>query len=227
MPARKPPDRENQRYRTRKDLIAAAARLMKNGRKPTLDEVAEAALVSRATAYRYFPNVEALLVEAPLDLAVPDGAALFANDPSDDPEERVDRAEAAMHRTVFENEVAIRLMLASALTRAAEGQADSPVPLRQNRRTPLIEAALAPARGRLSKGSYERLRAALAMIFGSESMVVFRDVLRCDETTAREVKSWAVRALVRAALDESRARADREQKYQPRQGRRSDRGHAA
>ena len=44
------------------------------------------------------------------------------------------------------------------------------------------------------------------MIFGSESMVVFRDVLRLDEKTAREVKSWAVRALVRAALADSRAR---------------------
>jgi hypothetical protein len=70
----------------------------------------------------------------------------------------------------------------------------------------LIDAALAPARTRFKKGSYGRLRAALAMIFGSESMVVFRDVLRLDETVARDVKSWAVRALVRAALAESRAR---------------------
>ena len=49
----------------------------------------------------------------------------------------------------------------------------------------------------------ERLCAALAMIIGSESMIVFRDVMRVDEKTAREVKSWAVRALVRAALQES------------------------
>jgi AcrR family transcriptional regulator len=204
MPDTKP-ERANQRYRTRKDLIAAAARLMKDGRKPTLEEVAEAALVSRATAYRYFPNVEALLVEAPLDIAAPDGEALFANDPSIDPEERIDKAEAAMHRLAFEHEGAIRLMLAAALARTAAGSVDGAVPLRQNRRTPLIDAALAPARSRFKKASYEKLRAALAMIFGSESMVVFRDVLRLDEKDARAVKSWAVRALVRAALDESRA----------------------
>ena len=203
-----PPERGNQRYRTRKDLIAAAARLMSNGRKPSLEEVAEVALVSRATAYRYFPNIEALLVEASFDLAVPDGEALFADDPSVDPEERVDKAEAAMHRMVFENEAALRLMLASALARAAEGPADGAVPLRQNRRTPLIEAALAPARGRFRGGSYAKLRAALAMIFGPESMVVFRDVLRLDDEAAREVKGWAARALVRAALDESRSGGD-------------------
>ena len=92
----KPPERTNQRYRTRKDLITAAARLMREGRKPTLEDVAAAALVSRATAYRYFPNVESLLVEASIDVTVPDGEALFAGEPSGDPEERIDKAEAAM-----------------------------------------------------------------------------------------------------------------------------------
>jgi AcrR family transcriptional regulator len=200
MPQTAPTERTNQRYRTRKDLISAASRLMKNGRKPTLDEVAEAALVSRATAYRYFPNIEALLVEASVDLATPDSAALFADDSSNDPETRVDQAEAAMHRMTFDNESAIRLMLAATLTQA---DGEDGVPRRQNRRTSLIEAALAPARDRFKESSYERLKAALALIFGSESMVVFRDVLQLDENTAREVKSWTVRALVRAALAES------------------------
>jgi AcrR family transcriptional regulator len=203
MPAAKPLARANQRYRARKDLIAAAARLMKDGRKPNLEEVAEAAYVSRATAYRYFPNIDALLSEALVDITVPDGETLFAHDPSADPELRVDRAEAAMHRAVFDNEAAIRLMLSAALARAST--ADDSLPLRQNRRTPLIASALAPARKRFSKSTYDRLVAALAMIFGSESMVVFRDVLRLDEKAARAVKSWAVRALVRAALDESRS----------------------
>ena len=205
MPNDKPSlRRQNQRYRTRKDLVAAAARLMRDGRKPSLEEIAEAALVSRATAYRYFPNVEALLVEASFDLAVPDGETLFAGDPSVDPEERVDKAEAAMHRMVIENEAALRLMLAAALVRGAETSAKEAVPLRQNRRTPLIETALAPARGRFTRGTYARPRAALAVIFGPEAMVVFRDVLRLDDGTARRVKSWAARALVRAALEESR-----------------------
>ncbi len=205
----KPPERTNQRYRTRKDLITAAARLMREGRKPTLEDVAAAALVSRATAYRYFPNVESLLVEASIDVTVPDGEALFAGEPSGDPEERIDKAEAAMHRSVFDNEILVRLMLASTVTRrteSADGAAGAMVPVRQNRRTPLIDAALAPARGRFDDEPYQLLRAALALVFGSESMIVFRDVLQMDEQTARCVKSWAVRALVRAALAQSQPR---------------------
>ena len=63
--------RANQLRRTRKDLLQAAARLMREGRHPSLDEVAEAAMVSRATAYRHFPDVSALLVEATLDIDTP------------------------------------------------------------------------------------------------------------------------------------------------------------
>ena len=205
MPAAAKP-RNNQHLRTRKDLLLAAARLLKEGRKPTMDEVAEAALVSRATAYRYFPRLESLLVEAPLDGAAPDASSFFAADSSADPEERLDRAEAAMHQMTYQNEPQLRLMLANALAAGSPEEARNAAPSRQNRRTPLIEAALAPARGRFSNSAYENLRASLALVFGTEAMVIFRDVVPISESRARQVKSWAIRALVRAALQESKSR---------------------
>lgn len=196
--------RANQRLRTRKDLLVAAAQLLKKGRSPSMDEVAAAALVSRATAYRYFPSLDTLLAEAPLEGEVPQPDALFANDPSTDPEERIDRAEAALHQMVYANLPQLRRMLATSLS--GNGQRDGGMPKRQNRRTPLIEAALAPARERFDAASYRRLCRALALIFGTESMIVFADILGLGERTARDVKSWAARALVRAALQESQSR---------------------
>jgi AcrR family transcriptional regulator len=198
-------DRSRQRLRARRDLLRAAGRILKEGRKPTIEEVAEDALVSRATAYRYFPNIEALLIEAPLEMAVPDPERLFIDDSSADPGDRLDKAEAALHEVVYQNEAQLRILLANRLEQRLQTQREDDSPVRQNRRTALIEAALAPARNRLAEGSHKRLCAALALIFGTESMVVFRDVLDLDEKTAREVKSWAIRALVRAALRESRA----------------------
>jgi AcrR family transcriptional regulator len=190
----------NQELRTRKDLLLAASRLMRQGRKPSMDEVAEEALVSRATAYRHFPSIDALLVEAPIDAAVRDPAEIFASDASDDVEARIDRAEASVHEVCYQNEAQLRIVLANSIGR---NMADDTLPKRQNRRTPLIEAALAPSRHRLRDDDYERLCAALAMIFGPESMIVFRDVIRINQEKARAVKSWAVRALVRAALEAS------------------------
>jgi hypothetical protein len=75
------------------------------------------------------------------------------------------------------------------------------VPVRQNRRLPLIEEALAPVRAQLDAGDYERLCAALALVMGTESMVVFQDVLQMAETDAQDVTAWAVQALLQAALD--------------------------
>jgi AcrR family transcriptional regulator len=203
--SRAAPSRDNQRRRTRKDLLAAAARLLKSGRTPTMDDVAEEAMVSRATAYRYFPTIEALLVEAPLDDLVPAPEEVFARDNSNDAAARVIKAEAALHEVIYRNQAPLRLMLAVSLQRSIADDADG-TPLRQNRRIPLIEAALAPARERLTPAAYHKLCAALALIFGTESMIVFADVLGVDEKTARRVKHWAARALVEAALGEASGR---------------------
>jgi AcrR family transcriptional regulator len=189
-------ERQGQKSRTRKDLLRAAARLMEDGRTPTLEEVAEAAMVSRATAYRYFPGVEALLTEAALDVAMPDGETFFADDPSPEPLERLLRADAAVAAMIRENEPALRAMLIHSLQQGfAAGGAG--LPLRQNRRTPLIEAALAPAQ--FAPWVRDRLAKALALVIGTESMLAFKDVLALPDDEADAVRRWMIRALVEAA----------------------------
>ena len=111
--------RPNQRTRTRKDLLQAAARLLKQGRTPTLDEVAEEALVSRATVYRYFPSVEALLVETAVDVAVPEPGELFRDETSRDPVARL---------LLFG--VPVIAFLALGLTRNPRAISRTPLPLR-------------------------------------------------------------------------------------------------
>ena len=114
--------RPNQKTRTRKDLLQAASRLMKQGRTPTLEEVAEEALVSRATAYRYFPSVEALLVEAAVDVAVPEPAELFRDDASRDPVARLQRVETALYDMILANEPPLRTMLAHTIQQGMSGR---------------------------------------------------------------------------------------------------------
>lgn len=193
--------RANQKRRTRKALLEAAAWLMKDGRRPSFDEVAEEALVSRATAYRYFTGIEPLLLEASLDIAMP-GPELFARDSSDNVADRVIRAEAAVARMVKSNETALRMMMVNALQASLVGDSVS-VPARQNRRTPLIEAALAPLRRSLEPAAVERLAQALALVVGTEAHLVFRDVLQLDDEQAGAVKRWMIAALVEAALRRS------------------------
>ena len=184
--------RPNQKSRTRKDLLRAAARLMKEGRSLSLEEIAEEALVSRATAYRYFSGVEALLVEAALDVAMPDDS-FFADDDGGDPVARLLRADHAVATVVHDNAPALRAMLMHSLQRGLDG---SGLPVRQNRRTPLIEQALAPVRDRLAPADFTRLAQALALVIGTESMLVFRDVLAIGDDEAAAVRAWMIRTLV-------------------------------
>jgi AcrR family transcriptional regulator len=189
------PGRPNQKMRTRKDLLLAAARLLKQGRKPSLEEIAAEALISRATAYRYFPNVDALLLEASLDVAVPGPDELFDGFASSDVVARLERVDTALYEMMQANEAALRLMLAQSLAPRDDGS----LPARQNRRTPLIEAALEPVRAQLAPSKRALLSRAAAALVGIETLVVFKDVLQLDDAEARKVRRWALRALVDAA----------------------------
>lgn len=198
MIASPPTGRPNQLLRTRKDLLQAAARLIRQGRDPSLEEIAEEAMVSRATAYRHFPDVAALLVEASFDIATPQADAVFRNSPPTDPVARLEKVNTAFDEMIADNEHALRLMLVHTLQRGA-GSNGNGLPIRQNRRTPLIEAALEPARGQFKPAALKTLTKALALVIGTESMVVLKDVLRLDDAEARRVKRWTIRALVEAA----------------------------
>jgi AcrR family transcriptional regulator len=188
--------RPNQKLRTRKDLLKAAARLMTEGRNPKLEEIAEEALVSRATAYRYFPGLDALLVEAALDIASPDAETFFDGNAPSDPAARVKKVDVAFHEMILGHEAPLRTMLAHSLQRSSGGD---DLPRRQNRRSPLIEAALEPVRGEFDPVALERLKQALALVIGTEAMIVFKDVLGIEDAAARRVKGWMIDVLVAAS----------------------------
>lgn len=137
---------------------------------------------------------------------MPQAEELFRGAPADDPAARLERVDTALHDMILTHEGPLRLMLVSSLRRGMEGEADKGVPPRQNRRTPLIEAALAPARHQFKPGAMKSLASALALVIGTEAMVVFKDVLQLDDAESRKVKRWAIRALVDAALRPPRAK---------------------
>jgi AcrR family transcriptional regulator len=192
--------RPNQRRRTRKDLLQAAARLMKQGKMPTIEDVAAEALVSRATAYRYFPSAEALVREAALDVAMPHPDEALRDVQSTDPVTRLERVDDAIHDFIVENETALRLMLAHSIEQSGRPDAEDQAPRRQNRRLPMIEAAIEPVRERFRPAALTQMINALAFIIGPEAVLVGKDVLQIDDAAVRESKRFAIHALVQAAL---------------------------
>ena len=193
--------RGNQKARTRAALVEAAAELLREGEAPTVPQVAERARVSRATAYRYFPTQDALLVEvASIGPAVTPVEEVLAGLDSDDVEERLMRLLDAVNPIMVEDEAPGRAALRVYLDTWLGGGRD--LALREGRRMRWLDTVLAPARARLSDTDFERLRAALALTMSIDAVVVMRDVCHIDDDEELlGVLRWAAAAILRAALD--------------------------
>jgi AcrR family transcriptional regulator len=194
--------RFRQRRRTRTAIVAAAAELLQAGHTPSVNDVAEAADVSRRTVYLHFPTLEQLLLDATLGMlsqaAVDE--AIEAADTSGDATERV----AAMIRALSSMSTET-LPLGRSLIRLTAAPADgseAPNPRRGFRRVAWIERALEPLRPQLGPAAFERLVSGLAMVVGWEALIVLQDLRGLDQDEQLATMLWAADALIRATLVE-------------------------
>lgn len=186
--------RRHQKARTRDALVRAARELVQKGVSPTVEEAAAAASVSRATAYRYFSNREALLVAAHPEVEV---ASLLGENPPEDVAVRLDLVVTGLARIFLESEESYRTMLRLSL------EADSPgreLALRKGRRFLWIEDALEPLRARLPEDRFERLVHAISTTIGIEALVTLIDLGGLSRKRAVEVMRWSANALLRSSL---------------------------
>lgn len=199
--------RTNQKRRTRAAILTAAVGLLEQGQRPTVAEVADAALVSRATAYRYFPTQEYLLFEAALESTRSDiDRELDENTLPEEVEARLEMLISSLQKRIIDKEAAFRTMLRLSLEQSPEeeqhGGESAESRLRGGGRVRWIEKVLAPVRGRLEESDFRRLVAALSLCMGIEALVVLRDVCALESSEAEEVLRWAARTLLRSSLAE-------------------------
>lgn len=194
--------RVNQKRRTQRALFDAATALCEEGRKPTFAEVAERAMVSRATAYRYFNSVEALISEAMFERAVqPPEQALR---PGEDAADAMGRVARDFNKLLLDDEVGLHVMQRSFMAVWLDNEPPARPP-RPGRRMQYIAPVVESLKSELSPGARKRLAHALAMVMGPEAVLAMRDVggASVDEAIAAGV--WAAKALVNQARAEAAA----------------------
>jgi AcrR family transcriptional regulator len=187
--------RVGQKRRTREALVAAARELVATGATPTVEAAAEAASISRTTAYRYFPNQRALLVAAHPETAA---TSLLPDDAPDDAAARLDLVIDAFIRMVVDTEAQQRTMLRLSLE--ADAAERSQLPLRQGRGIKWIEEALAPLRNEMPESDLHRLILAIRSATGIEALAWLTDVGGLSRDDATELMRWSARALLQSAL---------------------------
>ena len=208
--------RIDQKRRTREALVTAARELVAKGESPTVEAAAEAASISRTTAYRYFPSQHALLAAAhPETIA----ASLLPDDAPDDVASRLDIVVDAFTRTVVHTEAQQRTMLRLSLEADPEQRAR--LPLRQGRGIKWLEEALAPLGPELCAAQVRRLAIAVRSAIGIEALAWLTDVAGLSRDDARELMRWSARAMLQAAITDRGTRGAARRRGQVRSRRRS------
>lgn len=187
--------RVEQKSRTRAALVVAARELVSRGSAPTVAEAADAASVSRTTAYRYFPNQRTLLAAAHPETGA---TSMLGDDPSGDPAARLDRVVQTFTSLILETEVQQRTMLRLSLEDDPEGR--GALPLRQGRAIGWITEALEPARDQLSDDGLRNLVLAIRSATGVEALVWLTDIGGMSREAAAEIMRWSAQSMLQSAL---------------------------
>lgn len=186
-------------------MLETAIGLMQRGETPSVSAVAEAAQVSRATAYRYFPT-QAALVHAVVDEGL--GPILSWRSDSTDAEARINELLALSLPRIFEFESTFKAALKLTLdqwARRQAGKSEEEPPFKRGHRVALLQGAIAPLREQLGEAAFQRLARALSLIYGLEVLIVLKDLWGLDFDATCDVATWAASALVRTAIAEAAA----------------------
>ena len=187
--------RVNQKKRTRMAIIGACRELIRSGVTVTMPDVARLALVSEATAYRYFPDLASLVNDAFAGMWPSPAEALGPVADSGDPVERVAFACEFLLRGVLSSQTAVRAMISATIIRPEMAAA------RPGIRFGLIDEALAPLAGPLGATDPARLtqlRQDLAAVVSAEAFFSLTDL-------ARLTPDDAIASLVRTATTVTQA----------------------
>jgi AcrR family transcriptional regulator len=177
--------------------VEAARELVALGTTPTVEQAAEAAGISRTTAYRYFPSRRALLLAAHPETAA---QSLLPDDAPEEPAARLAEVIDRFTQLISETERQQRTMLRLSLELPDAERAE--LPLRQGRAIGWIEEALEPLRGRLTADQVRRLTLAVRSATGIEALVWLTDVAALPREDALALMRWSAQAMLSAALSD-------------------------
>ncbi|EKN6002663.1 TetR/AcrR family transcriptional regulator [Yersinia enterocolitica] len=199
------------RARTRRLLIDTAMSMYEQGAFPSITEVANAAQLSRATAYRYFPTQSAL-VSAMVDESL--GPILAWQPTQSDARQRIAELLSFAYPRMLQHEGVLRAALHLSLQQWADNRSNpnNEEKLIRGNRKRLLKLAVEPLEGKLTPEALQRVIHAFSLIYGSEVFMVLKDIWHLDDAGIQDVTQWMGKAILlqaetdarQAAQDESR-----------------------
>ncbi len=191
------------RARTRRLLIDTAMSMYEQGAFPSITEVANAAQLSRATAYRYFPTQSAL-VSAMVDESL--GPILAWQPTQPDARQRIAELLSFAYPRMLQHEGVLRAALHLSLQQWADNRSNpnNEEKLIRGNRKRLLKLAVEPLEGKLTPAALQRVIHAFSLIYGSEVFMVLKDIWHLDDAGIQDVTQWMGKAILLQAETDAR-----------------------
>ncbi|WP_145543801.1 TetR/AcrR family transcriptional regulator [Yersinia frederiksenii] len=191
------------RARTRRLLIDTAMSMYEQGAFPSITEVANAAQLSRATAYRYFPTQSAL-VSAMVDESL--GPILSWQPTQPNARQRIAELLSFAYPRMLQHEGVLRAALHLSLQQWADDRnhSNNEDKLVRGNRKRLLKLAVEPLEGKLEPEALQRVIYAFSLIYGSEVFMVLKDIWHLDEAGIQDVTQWMGKAILLQAETDAR-----------------------
>ncbi len=196
------PVERGRRARTHALLITHAMQLARHGSVVSVAEVAAAAGVSRATAYRYFPS-RSRLIDAIMQRSL--GPVREFDSSEHDGAARVrDLFEQTFPRfREFEPQMRAALQLSLEHWALEKSGLLHEEPFRRGNRKAILARVAAPLRDTLGQRDYQRLLKALSLVYGIEPYVILKDIWGSGNREVDAISRWVADAVIEKALREA------------------------
>lgn len=181
--------RSNQKQKTRRKILDTTKKLLQQGKSLTLEDVAKASKISRATIYRYFSNIDILCSEAGLDIYTQSTESIYQNSKNLPIIERILYIQNYFNDLALNNEPAFRKYLSIYLNEDVSNKKES---LRGSRRTASLKLALSPYKNELGSDVYNHLITVATSLMGIEAIIACKDVCSLTDEEAKKTLAWGL-----------------------------------
>jgi AcrR family transcriptional regulator len=185
--------RINQKIKTRVRILNAAKTLMSKNKNTSLEEIASEAKVSRATIYRYFPNLELLYNEASLDIHYLSPDALFEKVKEMTLENRIYYIQNYYNQLAQDHELIFRRYLSAVLKESIVSKKK----IRGARRIDAMNLILESSKNKIPKKELKNLRNLATILMGIDAQIVAKDVCSLTNKEANQTLKWGIEMILK------------------------------
>tara|TARA_R110002049_G_scaffold199926_1_gene370392 strand:+ start:658 stop:1263 length:606 start_codon:yes stop_codon:yes gene_type:complete len=191
--------RINQKLETRSKILESAKQLVRQGIDFNLEDVANNAELSRATIYRYYPNLEILSYEVGIDIGTKTPEDIIEDLKDCSLNDKILGIQNYYNDHAVNNENAFRKYLSAVLTSASEKK-------RGARRNKTLQLAL--MKSGLRPKEKKDLVHFLTILMGIEPLIVAKDVSGLDNKEFKELMSWGMKLVLKGFFEDKESNSD-------------------